>query len=174
MININQALNRLEFRFTEKDSKGNSKLREVIKPNLKDIEAINAISNFRDTQMSINLTENEPLAKLFIAYFIVLCESRSYSSKRALEVIDEILDKSTYEWCQILTKKIPQLKLNNVGNHIYPITFKNQFNRTQLDKREKRIKEEYPDELIQAILTEVNEDDVIKWVEDIITGITNK
>lgn len=150
------------------------KLKNVWKPTGKDIEAYNTLIDFKEQQDSVNLQRNQSLAKLFVAYFIVLCRTKAYTSSRALEVIDEILDKSTFEWCKILQKEIPMLKFNSIGSHKYPLSDKDQWNITKIDERNDKIKKEFSKELMDAIVSKPKEDDIIKFVETSITRILSK
>ncbi|MCP4055680.1 MAG: hypothetical protein GY739_22090, partial [Mesoflavibacter sp.] len=94
-MNINKAIQRLEWR-----------LKKGWIANQQDLDAYNSIIDFRDTQFSINLTENEPLSKLFIVYFIMLCKRHNLTSKEALNSIDDILKQDLHTWIKVLQNQI--------------------------------------------------------------------
>lgn len=141
------------------------KLRNHWKPTKKDIEAYNALVDYKEQQDSVNLTQNEPLAKLFIHQFILLCRTKIMTSEMALNAIDEILNKSVYDWCVLLKEEIPMMRFNSIGLHKYPIDPKDEFNITKLQERNKLIIDEFEDELLAALKIEMKIDEVIKFVK---------
>ena len=150
------------------------KLRNHWKPTKKDIEAYNSIVDYKEQQDSINLTQNEPLAKLFIHQFILLCRTKIMTSEMALNAIDEILNKSVYDWCELLKEEIPMMRFNSIGLHKYPLESKDEFNITKLQERNKLIIEEFEDELLAALKIEMKTDEVIKFVEKHVNRIIVK
>jgi len=90
-MNINKALEHLAWKF-----------QNVWKPTDKDVQAFNSIIDFVEFQQSLNMSENEQLAKLWIHQLMLLNDTEMYSAERAIQVIDEILDKPVYEWCKKL------------------------------------------------------------------------
>ena len=87
-MNINKALEHLEWKF-----------KNSWRPTKTDVEAYNSIVEYKELQESRNLSQNENLAKLWIHQMILLSNTDSYSGTRCIEVIDEILTKSVYDWC---------------------------------------------------------------------------
>ena len=82
------------------------------KPTPKDIEAFNAILDYREKVESINLQQNNNFAKLWIHQLILLSNSEMYTGERCIQVIDEILSKSVYDWCLELQQQLSIMRFN--------------------------------------------------------------
>ena len=150
------------------------KFRKVWKPTEKDLEAYNTILEYKNINEAINMTSNENYAKLYIEKLILLSSSGMYSGERALQVIDEILSKTVYEWCLILQKEIPMMRFNQVGVVEYPLKEKDALNLSKTTERNKNIIKDYDNELIEALNYEISEEDIIKFVKSQITRTINK
>lgn len=133
----------------------------------KDLDAFNAIIDYKDLNETTNMNSNESLAKLWINTFIMLSLHSKNNSKDSIRQIDEMLSKSVYEWCEILNKDIPHIKLNllNKNDYIY--------NATKRLEQDKQMIKENPEAIINA-LEPVKIEDTIKFVETQITSIINK
>jgi hypothetical protein len=161
-MNIDKALSHFEW-----------KLKNHWKPTSKDIQAYNSIIDFRDLQQSENISKNENLAKLWIHQLILLARTNSYDGKRCIQVIDEILNKSVYEWCQILQLEIPMMRFNNIGMDKYSIDAETLLNRTKMDLINKEIVENFENELTENLKYNISEEYCIKFVEKQINRIIN-
>ena len=116
------------------------------KPTPKDIEAFNAILDYREKVESINLQQNNNFAKLWIHQLILLSNSEMYTGERCIQVIDEILSKSVYDWCLELQQQLSIMRFNALS------------------------KEGASDEeLTKALTFKMKEEDVIKFVNKNIT-----
>ena len=173
-MNIDKAISHFEFRLVEKDSKGKIKLKNNLKPNLNDLKAYNAIIDYKETQDNIAVAQNESLCKLFIHQFILMCQTKLYTSETALKSINDILDQSVSSWVDILRNEIPMLRFNSVGSHKYPIDEKDVWNITKRQERDAKIIDEFETELTSALKTQITKDQVIKWVESNVNRIINK
>lgn len=162
-MNINKALEHFQYKF-----------KNNWKPTQKDIEAYNAIVEYRELQDSLNMSKNESLAKLWIHQIILLARTNMYNGERCIQVIDEILSKSTYEWALILKEEIPMMRFNNVGLHKYREEKKNVYNRSQIIEINNKIIEEFETELTKTLITPISEENIIKFIEQNITRIINK
>ena len=139
-MNINKALEHFKWKFENS-----------WKPTEKDVEAFNSIIAYKEMQESYNLQHNESLAKLWIHQMILLSNTDMYDGKRCIQVIDEILDKSVYEWCLEMKEQLPMMNFRAA---------------------EKRYAGD--EELMKAFTFIPKEDDIIKFVERNITRIINK
>lgn len=133
-MNIDKALERLEWRF-----------KNGWTPKKLDVEAYNAIVAYRKRQSEITTSDNESLAKLWVHQLILLANSNMYSGQRCIQVLDEILSKSVYEWCLVLKDELPAMKFNANGQ-----------------------------ENVEDLITEISEEDVIKFVNLHINRIISK
>lgn len=161
-MNIEKALSHFEWKF-----------KNSWKPTKKDIEAYNAIIEWKEIQESITLSENELLAKLWIAKLITLSETKMYSGERSIQVIDEILNKSVYEWVCILHSKLNIMRFNALLNENDIL---NQIDILKHDKwldAAQKIIDKNPDKLIDALVDDIKEKDVVKFVEKQINRIVN-
>ena len=139
-MNINKALEHFEWKF-----------KNSWKPTKRDVEAYNSIVEWKELQEGYNLSQNESLAKLWIHQLILLSNTEMYTGERCINVIDEILDKSVYDWCLELQKQLSIMKFNALS------------------------KEGGSDEeLNEALQWKPTEEYVIKFVEQHITRIMNK
>ncbi|QQV90465.1 hypothetical protein Harreka1_58 [Olleya phage Harreka_1] len=162
-MNIDKALSHFKYKLTNS-----------WKPTPTDIKAYNAILDYKEQQESHVLSQNESLAKLFIHQFILMCSTNLYTSEMALKSIDDILSKSVYDWTMTLKEQIPMMKFNSIGITKYPLETKDMLNMTLMQERSAKIIEEYPEELTEAINTEVKEDQICKWVAFEVNRIINK
>ena len=139
-MNINKALEHFEWKF-----------KHSWRPTATDIEAYNAILDYKAKQESYNLSQNENLAKLWIHQMILLSNTDSYSGTRCIEVVDEILTKSVYEWCLELKEQLPMMNFRALQKKLGT-----------------------DDELKKALIYEISEANIIKFVEAEITRIIDK
>ena len=139
-MNINKALEHFEW-----------KLKNSWKPTKKDIEAYNSIVDYKHNQEGVNLSRNESLAKLWIHQMILLSNTDSYTGERCVQVIDEILSKSTYEWCLEMRNQLPMMNFR------------------ALEKNGAT-----DEELKKALISKPSEENIIKFVNKEITRIINK
>lgn len=163
MMNIDKALEHFKW-----------KLQNSWKPTKSDLEAYNAIIDFKQLQEQEVLTRNESLAKLWIEKLILLNRSKMYDAKRSIQVIDEILDKPLYDLCLVLKNEIPMMRFNSVGSSKYPIEEKDSLNTLKMIERNEKIVAEFETELTEALKYEISEENIIKFVEQQINRIINK
>lgn len=142
------------------------------KPTEADIEAYNSIVQYKKLQEDVNLSKNESLAKLWIRTFILLSQTKMYSSEASINEIDKDLNKSVYDWCMILKEQIPMIRFNNVGSDKFPVN--NEFDLIEMKERNAKIVEEFETELTKALLYEPKEEDIIRFVSGQINRIINK
>ena len=162
-MNIQKALQHLEWRF-----------KNSWKPTPKDIEAYNAIVDYKEIQETKILNENESLAKLWIHQLILLSRTNMYNGERCIQVIDEILSLSVYEWCLKLQNELPMMRFNSVGVGKYQIDNETVLNHTKLSQINKQIINEFENELTEALIYEPKEEDVIRFVSNQINRIIDK
>lgn len=162
-MNINKSLEHFKWKFENS-----------WKPTEKDVEAFNSIIAYKEMQESYNLQHNESLAKLWIHQMMLLARTKNYNGERCVQVIDEILNISVYDWCLMLKEEIPMMRFNSVGNFKYPLSHEDEFNMTKIQERNAKIIDEFEDELIAALKYEISEENIIKFVERNITRIINK
>jgi hypothetical protein len=160
-MNIEKALDHFEWKFK------NTKVSE------KDIEAYNAILEWKELQEQQTLQRNESLAKLWIERFVVLSRTKSYTAERSINVIDESLKKSVYDWCLILKDEIPMLRFNSIGSNKYPFKEEDAFNMTKIRERNNKIIQEFETELTESLKFDPKEKDVISFVTNQINRIIN-
>ena len=157
-MNIDKAINHFKYKF-----------QNTWKPTKTDIEAYNAIIDYKSMQEDVNLSQNESLAKLWIHQMMLLSNTKAYDGERSIQVIDEILKDSLYNWCLKLKDQIPMMRFNSVGLSKYPLP--DDFNITKLQERNNKIIEEFEDELTEALKYKINEEQIIKFVKSQITRI---
>ena len=162
-MNILQAIDRFKWRF-----------QNSWKVNEKDIEAYNAIIDFKDIQASKNISEHESLAKLVIHLVMLLNQSRGHNTKQSLNVLDEILSKSVYDWCKSLHEQSSMMRFNNIIVSDEYLEALRVGNITKMRVESDKVLNIKEKELHESLTMEVKEEDVIKWVENIITGIIHK
>ena len=134
-MRIDKALEHFKWKFENK-----------WKPTEKDVEAFKAIIEYKEKQESINLQQNNNFAKLWIHQLILLSNSEMYTGERCIQVIDEILSKSVYDWCLELQQQLSIMRFNALS------------------------KEGASDEeLTEALTFKMKEEDVIKFVNKNIT-----
>lgn len=92
------------------------KFKNSWKPTKRDAEAFNSIIAYRKRQSQITTSDNESLAKLWIHQLILLSNSNMYSGERCIQILDEILNKSVYEWCLTLKEELPMMRFNSLDN----------------------------------------------------------
>ena len=100
-MRIDKALENFKWKFENK-----------WKPTEKDVEAFKAIIEYKEKQESINLQQNNNFAKLWIHQLILLSNSEMYTGERCIQVIDEILSKSVYDWCLELQQQLSIMRFN--------------------------------------------------------------
>src|SRR5690606_3830341 len=162
-MNIDKALAHFEWKF-----------KNHWKPTKRDIEAYNSILEYKEIQDSINMNKNDSLAKLWIHQLILLSRSNMYTGERSIQVIDEILSKTVYEWCEILRNQIPMMRFRSVGMGKYQIDTETVLNRSKMDSIDKEIIENFETELTEALKYEISEENIIKFVEKEISRIITK
>ena len=162
-MNIDKALQHFEY-----------KLKNHWKPTAKDIEAYNSILDFKEHRQSVSLSENELLAKLWIHQLMLLNTSNLYSAERSIQVIDEILSKSVYDWVLRLTEQMNTMRFNaslnksntNILNYdLKPLEVLGS-SLESLCKDEAQLQKEFTDK--------ISEDKIIKFVEIHINRAVNK
>jgi hypothetical protein len=136
-MNINKALEHFEWKF-----------KNTWKPTPKDIEAYNAIVDYKQRVEDVNLAKNESLAKLWIHQLILLSNTQMYTGERCIQIINEILSKPVYQWCVELQEQLPIMKFNAL---------------TKQGASD--------EELNEALAWKAKEDDVIRLVSKQITEI---
>ena len=82
---------------------------------------------------------------------ILLSNTDSYSGTRCIEVVDEILTKSVYEWCLELKEQLPMMNFRALQKKLGT-----------------------DEELKKALIYEISEANIIKFVEAEITRIIDK
>ena len=162
-MNIDKAISHFEY-----------KLKNSWKPTKADIEAYNAIIDYKETQDNIAVAQNESLCKLFIHQFILMCQTKLYTSETALKSINDILNQSVSSWVDTLRNEIPMLKFNSVGSDKYPLQEQYVWDIPRTQQRDAKILDEFQSELMGALMMEVSEEQVIKWVESNVNRIINK
>lgn len=160
-MDINKAIQHFKYKLTNS-----------WKPTKFDIEAYNAILEYKELQESINISKNESLAKLWIHQLMLLSNTNCYNGERSIQVIDEILEKSVYEWCLKLKEQLPMMRFNSIGLDKYPLT--HGMNQSELMNRNNKIIDEFETELTEAMIHEPKEEDIIKFVQFQINRIVNK
>ena len=162
-MNINKALQHFGWKF-----------KNHWKPTKTDIEAYNAIIDFKEQQQSINLSKNESLAKLWIHQLMLLNQTEMYSASRAIQVIDEILSKSVYEWCLKLKDQSDVMRFNTLlDNETYKQALKD-LNVTKMRENGVKSINNNEQEFKKALTQETKEEHIIKFVEIEINRIINK
>ena len=136
----------------------------------KDIDAYNSIIEYKEIQDSHNLSENESLAKLWIYILMLLNNSEMYSAERSIQIIDEILQTSVYDWCKKLHKNIGLMQLNVELGQEYKQAVKDG-NITKIDQISKELVETQPDKVLNFLKNDVKEENIIKFVEKNISRI---
>lgn len=97
-----------------------------------------------------------------------------YSAQRAIQVIDEILEKDTYDWIKELTEQTNIMRFNTV---IGTEEYKQALNENKIEKAKNIARETMKDneeELIKILKEEVSEDKIIRFVERQINRIITK
>lgn len=162
-MNINKALEHFNYKF-----------KNTWKPTQRDVEAFNTIIDYKELQETQAMQENELLAKLWIHQMILLTRTNMYNGERCIQVIDEILSKSVYEWCLILKSEIPLMRFNNIGVDKYQLYKENILDLTKLSEINEKIINEFETELTKALKSEISEENIIKFVSQNINRIINK
>jgi len=163
IMNIEKALSHFEWKF-----------KNSWKPTSKDIEAYNSILEWKELQESIVFQENELLAKLWIEKLITLSETKMYSGERSIQVIDEILNKSVYEMVCILKSKLSVMRFNAILNENDILNQIDILNEDKWLSAANKIIDNNPDKLKDALIDDIKEKNVIKFVEKQINRIINK
>jgi len=148
------------------------KLQNHWKPTPKDIEAFNAVLNYKKMQEDINLQRNENLAKMWVKTFITMSNTNLYNAETIINEIDKDLSKSVYDWCLILKEQLPMMRFNSIGRNKYPPP--QDYNITKIQENNAKIIAEFETELTQALNYKPKEDDVIRFVTSQINRIIDK
>lgn len=159
-MDINRALEHFKWRF-----------RNGWKPTENDIKAYNSIVKFKEFHEKESLKNNEALAKLWIEKLILLNESKMYSAERSIQVIDEILQLSTYEWCVKLHSKLSQMRLNSFIASKYNLDEYSSLEPSKMIIENSKIVEKYELDILQILKDDIKLEDIIKLVEKQITRI---
>lgn len=162
-MNIQKALSHFEYKF-----------KNNWKPTQKDIEAYNAIVEYKELQETKSLSENESLAKLWIHQLILLNETEMYSAERAIQVIDEILSKSVYDWAK---KMHEQANIMRFKTLLDTKEYKDALINLEYDKIKEigsKLIDEKKVEFYKALNSDVKEENIIKFIKQQITRIINK
>ena len=162
-MNITKAISHFEF-----------KLDKVWKKTKQDVDAFNAILDYKELVESKAMNENEALAKLWVEKMIILSRTKSYDGQRCIQAIDETLNKSLYELIMILKEEIPLMRFTALMSSKIPISDADSYNITKVKARSKELAEKYETELTEALRHEVSEDKIIKFVESQITRIIHQ
>lgn len=173
-MNIDKALKHFKFKLIETDSQGNIKLKTNFKPTLNDLKAYNAILDYKEVEEALYMAKNESLAKLWIHQLILFSRTGLYSGERAIQVIDEILEKDLYQWCLALKDEIPMLRFGAVGHIKYPLEPKDYYNIDKLIERNEKITSEFETELTKELKYTISEEKIIKFVQTQINRILTK
>ena len=150
-MNINKALEHFKW-----------KMQNKWKPTETDIQAYNSIIDYKEQQEKKSLQENENLAKLWIHQLILLSNTNMYDGKRSIQVIDEILEESAYDWCMKLKEQLPMMRFKSIALEKYPLP--DVYNVTELRSRNSKIVAGYETKLTDALKYEITKDNVIKFV----------
>lgn len=162
-MDIDKALNHFKWKF-----------KNHWKPTKKDIEAYNSILDFKEHRQSVSLSENELLAKLWIHQLMLLNTSNLYSAERSIQVIDEILSKSVYDWVLRLKDQTDIMRFNaslSDENYIDAVRHGNITKMREIGS--KLINKEYSS-VINKANNKTKEENIIKFVEQQINRIINK
>jgi flagellin-specific chaperone FliS len=157
-MNIDRAISHFEY-----------KLKNSWKPTKADIEAYNAIIEYKEKQEDINLEQNENLAKLWVHTLMTLSSTNTYNAEQCINEIDKILKPSVSDWCEILREQLPMMRFNAVGNHKYPLV--DPYNITKLRERNEKIINEFETDLTEAIKFKAKIGDVSRFVSNHVTRI---
>ena len=157
-MNIDRAISHFEY-----------KLKNSWKSTKADIEAYNAIIEYKEKQEDINLQQNESLAKLWIHTLTTLAYTKTYNAEQCINEIDNILKISVYDWCEILREQLPMMRFNSVGNHKYPLV--DPYNITKLRERNEKIISEFETELTEAHNFKAKIENVVRFVKNHVTRI---
>ena len=162
-MNIERALSHIKWKFENH-----------WKPTQKDVEAYNSIIEYKELHETNNLSENELLAKLWIHQLILLNETEMYSAERSIQVIDEILSKSVYDWCLKLHLQVNIMRFKTLLNT-------KEYKDALINLEFSKIKEigsnlinEKKVEFDKSLKADVKEENIIKFVKKQITRIINK
>ena len=157
-MNIDRAISHFEY-----------KLKNTWKPTKADIEAYNAIIEYKEKQEDINLEQNENLAKLWVHTLTTLAYTKTYNAEQCINEIDNILKISVYDWCEILREQLPMMRFNSVGNHKYPLV--DPYNITKLRERNDKNINEFEPGLIEAHNFKAKIENVVRFVKNHVTRI---
>jgi len=160
-MNIDKALEHFKW-----------KMQNKWKPTETDIEAYNSIIEYKEQQESVNLQQNESFAKLWIHQLMLLSNTNMYDGQRAIQVIDEILEESVYDWCMKLKEQLPMMRFKSVALEKYPLP--DVYNITELRSRNSKIVAGYETKLTESMKYEISEENIIKFVSNHINRDVNK
>jgi len=144
------------------------------KPSKKDIEAFNSILDWKELQEAKVVRHNESLAKLWMHQLILLSETEMYNGQRSIQVIDEILSKSVYQWVTTLKDKLNIMRFKAVISESGVLLPKDRNNITELRKTMLEGLNKHPGEAQKAFDDEIKETNVIKFVNKMVNSVINK
>lgn len=162
-MSIEKALSHFEWR-----------LKNSWKPTQRDIEAYNSILEWKELQETKALQENESFAKLWIHQLMLLNNTSMYSAERSIQVIDEILEQSVYDWVKKLHEQINIMAFKSVLNKKGVRGTESILNLLEYTKKGSNLILENKEELQKALTKETTEENIIKFVESQINRIINK
>ena len=162
-MNIEKALEHFEWKF-----------KNTWKPTKHDVEAYNAILDYKDLQESINMSKNENFTKLWIHQLILFARTGLYTGEASIQTLDEIMKISVFDWCMNLKEEIPLMRFGIVGAVKYPLEPKDYYNMTKQKERREAIIRDFETELTKELKHEISEENIIKFVENQITRAINK
>jgi hypothetical protein len=149
------------------------KFKNVWKATEKDVEAFNSILEWKEQQESIVAYKNESLCKLWVHQLMLLNDTEMYDAERAIQVIDEILCKSTYEWCVKLHENINLMRFKTLlGTDKYKQYMKENKPFKMRETGTNNINENSK-EMSDILKSKVSEDVIIKFVNRNINRIIN-
>ena len=162
-MNIDKAIQHFEYKF-----------RKSWKPTPTDINALNAIIDYKQMQEDITLTNNENLAKMWVNTLMTLSMTKTYNAEQCIQEIDKILEVSVYDWCLLLQEQLPMMRFNAIGNIEFPLKPIEQFSLGCVIENNKKIVAKYETELTNALKFKPKEDDVIRFVKNHVNRVITK
>ena len=162
-MNIDKALDHFKW-----------KLQNKWNPTEKDIEAYNAVLDYKQMQEDITLTNNENLAKMWVNTLMTLSMTKTYNAEQCIQEIDKILEVSVYDWCLLLQEQLPMMRFNAIGNIEFPLKPIEQFSLGCVIENNKKIVAKYETELTNALKFKPKEEDVIRFVKNHVNRIITK
>lgn len=158
-MNIEKALEHQAWRLK------NSKSTE------RDLEAFNSIIDWKRLQEQKSLKNNDAFAKLWIHQLILLNENNMYSGERSIQVIDEILDKSVYQWILTLMSNLNIMRFKALLKEKSNLIPDDILNAAEHHKNVLKLMNDHKEELTKALTDEIKEDNVIRFVEKMVNRV---